>query len=481
MSKLWRNVGAATVGLGCAVSLSAQTVRGVVVLPDDAPAPGVIVTAVDERGVWVGRALANARGEFVLRLPQGGRVALQLLRIGHRPTIGPTIVVGADAVVTRRLVFTPAPVSLRAVSVNASETCTVGSDTGLAIARVWEEARKAMLSTQLSADDAPLVAEWIEYERDLDSRGRTVLDQRVRTSRHPTTHAFRSQSAAFLADSGYVVADRELATFYVPDVDVLLSDAFASGHCFGLVDSRQAGTDSLIGIGFHPAASRRDLRDIEGTLWLDRQSAELRRLEFAYTNLPAAATAAHAGGAVEFMRLDEGIWIVSRWNVRMPQLVLERPMFPELRRIVVVGTRTALRAVKESGGEVTAVRMRDSVLYQLLGSEILVQVTGGDELIRAEHAVLTLDGTDYVATADGSKRVALSPVLVGRYHARVRTPLMDSLGIAAVEAEVEARSLAHIDTIVLPRARTLLELVVTDTGGKPLPGVSVDVQPSRGS
>ena len=46
MSKLWRNVGAATVGLGCAVSLSAQTVRGVVVLPDDAPAPGVIVTAV---------------------------------------------------------------------------------------------------------------------------------------------------------------------------------------------------------------------------------------------------------------------------------------------------------------------------------------------------------------------------------------------------------------------------------------------------
>lgn len=480
MSKLSQVVGAAVLVPVLATSLAAQTVRGTVVMRDSAPATGVIVVAIDDHGRASARALANSRGEFVLQLPRAGRFAFRLLRIGYRPTDAPAVTVSDAGAVTTRLVFTAESVVLPAITVNVAESCRIGADTGLAIVQVWEEARKAMLSTQLTAGSAPLVAEWIEYDRSLDSTGRIVRDQRVRTSRHPTTHAFRSQSADVLADSGYVVTAKDVTTFYVPDVEVLLSDVFASSHCFAFA-APAAESLNLVGVTFHPSPRRRGARDIEGTVWLDRTSAELRKLVFAYTNLPEAAVAAGAGGSVEFVRLDDGNWIVNRWNVRMPQLMPERPMFTGLRRIVVAGTRLALRGVKESGGEVTNVSAHDRVVYQLLGSEILVQVVGSDSLLRAAESVLTLDGTDYVAAADARGRLSVSPVLAGRYHARVRTPLMDSLGIAAVERDIEAGTQERVDTIALPAAGTVLELLTTDPAGRPLPGVTVDVQSARGS
>ena len=458
--------------------LDAQVVRGTVVAPDSAPVAGVIVMAADRRGDTMGRALTNDLGHFTLRLPAAGAYVLTMLRIGYRPTPGPTIDVGAS-VVPIRLVFTADPVVLSLVSVNAVETCQVSADTGLMVARVWEEARKAMLSTQLSAADAPLFAEWIEYDRMLDSASRIVRDQRVRTTRTPTTHAFRSEPAHVLAAKGYVVAERGVTTFHAPDAEVLLSDEFAAGHCFH-VEASPPTEAHLIGIGFAPTRDRRHMRDIEGTLWLDRASAELRRLEFRYTSLPAAARAAGAGGRVEFIRLDDGNWLVSRWNLTMPQLTAEVPMFSGLRRIVVSGTRVALRGVKVTGGELTAISRRDTLLYQLLGSELVVNVGGGDDLVRPGHAILELEGTDYVKAADATGRIELAPVLPGRYRARVRTPLMDSLGMSPVVRDIEPTVEGRVETVVLPTARALLRVEVTDIDGNPLSQVTVEARPARG-
>jgi hypothetical protein len=58
--------------------------------------------------------------------------------------------------------------------------------------------------------------------------------------------------------------------------------------------------------------------DIQGTFWIDRASNELRSLEFRYTNLPTVAERASPGGAVEFLRLPSGSWLVNRWHIRMP-------------------------------------------------------------------------------------------------------------------------------------------------------------------
>ena len=469
----------ATITLAAGEPLAAQSVRGTVSLPDSVPAAGVIVAALDRSGLTVNRTLTNEHGVFVLHVPAAGQFHLRLLRIGYRPVDGPSVRIDADRTDTLHLVFAGEPVRLASVSVDAPATCRVNADTGLLVAAVWEEARKAMLSTRLGSAETPLVAEWVEYDRMLDSAGRVVKDQRVRKSRNATTHAFQSASAAELVARGYVVTDSGVTTFHVPDPEVLLSDLFAGSHCFRLERSTTPGP-SLLGVAFEPSAERRGMRDIEGTLWLDQSSAELRTLEFRYTNLPDIARAAGAGGDVEFLRLDDGTWLVSRWTVRMPELGTRTPMLNGGPRVVVSGRQLTVRGVKVSGGEVTSIIRRDSVLYESLGNEVVVQVVGGDSLVRPSAAVLSLDGTDYRARANDAGRIELSPVLPGAYRASVRTAAMDALGMPAVVLDVVSGARARVDTVRLPPAGTMLEVIVADVDGEPLPQTSLELQQERG-
>jgi carboxypeptidase family protein len=425
-------------------------------LPDSVtPLPGVIVVAKNARGAAM-RALTGTRGEFAVRVSSPGQYNLEVLRIGFRPTRGPSVTVGVDDVEGIHIVFSAQPVNLAAIDVRDRSTCRVAADTGLIVTRVWEEARKAMLTTQLNTSETPLFAEWIEYDRTLDSTARLVREQRVHTTRNPTTHAFRSRPAEVLDSTGYVVADSSGITYYAPDAAVLLSDSFAAGHCFRLEAS--GGPESgVIGIAFQPARERRDVRDIEGTLWLDRASAELRRLEFRYTNLPEVTRSAGAGGIVEFVRLADGNWIISRWSARMPRLgPPSRTSDNGLRRVAMTATNAIVRSIQATGGEVVRVSRRDSLLYEQPGPHIALRVTTMDPLMKPSGAVVTLDGSDYHAIADSLGRVVISPVLAGRYRARVTTPFMDSLGMSAVQRDVEARTDARVDSLRLPSPREVL-------------------------
>ena len=74
--------------------------------------------------------------------------------------------------------------------------------------------------------------------------------------------------------------------------EVLLSESFVAGHCFHTEPWTRDGRD-WVGVGFSPASARRNLVDIEGTLWLDRASAELRLLEYRYANMPREIRDAH--------------------------------------------------------------------------------------------------------------------------------------------------------------------------------------------
>ncbi|HET7372484.1 MAG TPA: carboxypeptidase-like regulatory domain-containing protein, partial [Gemmatimonadaceae bacterium] len=443
--------------LGTARSLQAQTIIGSVMLPDSAtPARGVIVLALDTRGTEVARTLTGSSGRFVLHAAATGRYHLRVLRIGYRPTEGPTVDAGTGTTDVAKIVFAGRQVVLSAMNVRDRQTCRVSADTGYAVAQVWNEARKAMLSTQLTSDDAPLVAEWIEYDRVLDSTARLIKEQHIRVLTHPTTHAFKSRPADELAKTGYVVADGGTTTYFAPDVDVLLSELFAASHCFQLT-APPAGQSQLIGIAFEPSRDRRDERDIAGTLWLERSSAELRTLEFHYTNLPDLATAAGAGGRVEFLRLDDGNWLVRRWHVRMPVVATrDRSADGITRRVVMAASTLDLRGVQTTGGEVTRVSRHDTVVYRATGPHVAVQVVARDTLLGASAARMTLEGTDYAATADGNARILLDPVLSGRYRARVSTPLMDSLGVPPVVREVDAGDDARADTVTLPPSRELL-------------------------
>ncbi|HEY9230410.1 MAG TPA: carboxypeptidase-like regulatory domain-containing protein, partial [Gemmatimonadaceae bacterium] len=294
MTALRRSLVALTALLVVGESLHGQTVRGSVVNPDSSTVAGAIVVVRDDRGATVGQVLTSASGLFSYKLPAAGRYSLQVLRIGYRPTPGPAITVAADATESVRIVLSGQAVVLTAINVRDRGTCRVGADSGLAVARVWEEVRKAMLSSSLQADRAPLVAEWIEYDRHLDSSARIVRGQNVRTTRSPTTHAFKSVPAEQLDSAGYVVTENGMTTYHAPDANVLLSEVFAASHCFRL-EAPPRAAPTLLGVNFEPTGDRRDRRDIHGTAWLDRSSAELRWIEFRYTNLNDVAEQAGAG------------------------------------------------------------------------------------------------------------------------------------------------------------------------------------------
>jgi len=438
-------------------ALAAQSVTGSVILRDSSAAIGVIVQATDSHGKPAGRALTNSRGQFRLTLPGDGRFDLKVLRIGYRPTQGPSVsVVGGKADLVR-IVLTSEAVVLTGINVRDRETCRISADSGMMVARLWEEAQKAMQTVQLTAEGEPLVAEWIDYDRTLDSTSRLVRSQRVRTTREATTHAFRSRrSAEWLDSAGYVVTDGSGTTFFAPDADVLLSERFASAHCFHLREPPRE-SPTLIGVEFKPASDSRDKTDIEGTLWLDRRAAELQLLEFKYTNQPDAAQPVEPGGRVEFLRVAGGRWLVGRWKVRMPQLGPRSNRTSDgLGKVVMSATNVIVRSVQVTGGEVTRVIQRDTVLYTARGPTVAVDVVARDSALSVAGARLTLDGTDYSAIGDGRGRIRLSPVLDGRYRAQLRAPLLDSLGVPPVSLEVEARLDNRVDTVALPRPRDVL-------------------------
>ena len=452
----WRGILIVTLFCGLSGRLAAQVVTGTVVLRDSTTAvQGVIVEASAGPGRPTVRALTNATGAFSMSLSGAGSYSLRVLRIGYRPTAGPAVTVGSADTTRVTIVFGSQAVTLPSVAIREKETCRLGADSGLVVARIWDEARKAMLSTQLTAD-APLFAEWIEYDRILDSTSHFVRGQRIRTSRHPTTHAFRSRPAELLDSVGYVVGDATGAQFFAPDADVLLSETFAATHCFRTVPAR-ADQPRLIGVAFVPGRSRGEHRDIEGTLWLDRQSAEMRYLEFKYTNLSDVAESANPGGRIEFLRTNTGTWLVSRWSVRMPQLAaVPRSSLDGTRRTISALNATYVQSIQVTGGEVSRVTRDDSLIYERKGPRIAVQVRSPDATVSAAGATVALDGTDYTGTADSSGRIVITPVLDGRYHVTLRTAMLDSLEVPAATGEVETHEDARVDTLVLPKASELL-------------------------
>ncbi len=165
---------------------------------------------------------------------------------------------------------------------------------------------------------------------------------------------------------------------------------------------------------------------------------------------------AGAGGTVQFLRLRDGNWIVNRWAVRMPRIGAPDKQTRN-GKVTYSASSAVVHAVHVTGGEVTRVSKRDTVLYEPTGNALRVQALTRDTLMKAAGAILSLQGSDYMGIADSMGRIVLRPVLEGRYHARLSTPLMDSLGAAPVERDIEVRSDTHVDSLQLPSARDVLQ------------------------
>jgi hypothetical protein len=335
--------------------LDAQQLRGQVLLSDSSSrVPGVIVVATDARG-GVTRTLSGLDGDFLLRLPHAGQFFVQALRIGHRPTVIPPVTVADGETASVRIVLADTPVTLAAVSVRGERVCRISQDSGQLVARMWQEARKAIAATQLTASDEPLVAKWIVFDSVGDRNEKVMRGGKVTQRAGATSAVFVSLSPDSLERAGYVTEDGHGLSYQAPDANVLLSGSFAASHCFHAQPPVTEHAD-WIGVGFQPSRERPGLADIEGTLWLDRESAELRLLEFRYTGLPRGLGGVESGGRVEFVRLSTGNWIIKRWSLRVPRAA----RIETLKRL---GTLYAVSAMQATGGAVTEIRHAGSVLF----------------------------------------------------------------------------------------------------------------------
>jgi hypothetical protein len=334
------------------VALHAQAVTGTVVEElGRTPVQGVFVRLLDVDGVQRGATLTDSVGAFTLRAPSAGAYTLRAERIGHASTTSEVLTLERGTL-SYTFVVPVQAVALGDLRVAARSQCRVRPQSGPETQRLWDEARKVLSVVDWGTTQGSLNFEIETFRQELDlqgrpARGATRPTRGTSSGRRP----FETPTAAQLVQYGFIRKDErtEDYTFYAPDAEILLSDAFVATHCFWVRRSSRREHRGLIGLAFEPLRTT-TLPDISGVLWLDEQTAELRRLEYGYTTMPWDLENGVATGSIDFARIPNGAWIMQRWSIRIPRVQWTQQASARRRsQFQHVG-------YEEAGGEVRGVR-----------------------------------------------------------------------------------------------------------------------------
>ncbi len=341
-------------------SSHAQGVRGRLVdARGGAGIGGAMVTLVDRDGNDTRRTLTRSTGLFQLMAPSPGRYRPRADRIGYAATLSEDFVVPPREVVQVDIVASMEAISLAGIEATGDPRCRIRPADGLAVARVWEEARKALAASEWTHESGYYYYEMMDIERTLDRDGRKVLSEKRSLSRSFLLAPYVSRPADSLVAEGFASIEPDRSLYWAPDAEALLSEPFLDTHCFRL-RTNVHHAPGLIGLAFEPV-SWRPVPDVGGTLWLDAATARLKRLDFTYRHLdlPETILTSGIGGTVEFEAMPNGTWIVRSWRIRMP---LARMGTSRL-----TGKPVAfLEGIEVEGGEVIRAHENDAVLARTL-------------------------------------------------------------------------------------------------------------------
>lgn len=340
-----------------AATAAAQTIEGRMVEAGTGEAvAGASVMLLDASGRRIDFALTDAEGRFRLRAPAAGRFRLSFERIGYEGSESGAFDLAAGEVSRRRLEVPVRPLALPPIKAVTRRRCVVRPAEGEAASRIWDEVRKALEATVWTERRSALRYTLIAWDRRLHPQSLEILDERVRrvegTSR---ASPWVADEPGRLVREGFVRPDGDGYLYYGPDAATILSDAFLDSHCFRAVPAPE-DQPGWIGLAFDPERGA-DVVAVRGVLWVDRESSELRRLDFDYSGLPPDLRFDVAGGRVEFERVATGEWIVKRWWIRMPIVgVPRRTVVSSMRMDAAARSRPRLLEVEEDGGEVVSAR-----------------------------------------------------------------------------------------------------------------------------
>jgi hypothetical protein len=416
--------------LAAFVPVQAQRVEGHLLEEGSmAPIVGAFVTGVDSTGSAVAGALTDEGGFFTVQLPDSGTYRLAAHRIGYASSESPELHVRRGETVSYSMSVRTEAVVLSSLEVTAERRCSLVEDAGIALDRIWAEARKAMLVSEWTRRSGALEMKVTDYELFLDPETLEVVDYTSTERAYFGARPYQSLPAEQLAGEGYVVRRSDGTYYFAPDESVLLSDVFLETHCFQA--RRDPERPNMIGLTFEPMTDR-DLPDIEGAFWLDEETAELRFLEYRYSQLLDPVPAPEAGGRVEFRQLPGGAWIVHRWGIIMPEITLVAPRGRGSRS----DGRMTLGGYRESGGEVT-----ETILPEEARARRRAVVVGrvedretGEPIV---GAVVFLSGTQYRTVTGESGRFELRDLPPGSFPLVYRHERLDRLETFARPVQLE--------------------------------------------
>ena len=394
----------------CARTSEAQVVRGTV--SDSAsrrPIPGAVLILFDSAGVVLGRNITNERGQYTLAGVSSAR-RLRVQRIGFRPR-DVRIPAATNNVVELSVAMIPLPTFLEPIHVTAS-ACPKRSDQGSALA-LLEQARAGLLTTVVAREAKPASLVLYLYERTMDGTSDKIDRQTVRVdSAYRIAVSFSAvHDAAAFVRRGFMQDGHDGQTFYAPDADVLLADAFANGYCFRVMEPRRERPNQ-VGLGFVAADRRRDRVDIDGALWIDTVARALRDIEFRYVGLDPRLERFEPGGQLSFQEMPNGTVMVDRWALRLIGTQNDTLNRIEARRSAP-NIRTSFY-VHESGGELAHAVWRDSLAWHgTLGTLDARVLTRGGQSARGVQ--LWLKETPYRARSDSVGRFTMRDLVPGAY------------------------------------------------------------------
>lgn len=484
------------------VHADAQSVRGRLLDPDGETGLGsAMIVLEDSNGNEIERTLSRGNGLFQLNAPAPGSYRLRAERIGYATTLSDYFDLAAGETLTQNLVAAVEVITLEGLVAGGERKCTVRPEEGLAVTRVWDEARKALSAAAWTQERGYYQYEMMSVTRRLEPEDLRVIDEQRSYNRAYTQAPYVSRPADSLVNGGFARITPRESLYWAPDAEVLLSDAFLDTHCFNLkTDAEDA--PGLIGLAFEPVSGRR-LPDIGGTLWLDLATSRLERLDFTYRhlNLPRTILTSGIGGTLEFEALPNGTWIVNRWRLRMPKAGMGT-------NLISGGGTAILEEIIVQGGDVIRVHGNEgTVLESDLGGGIAGVVR---DTLRAglPNARVFVVGTGIESLTDGEGKFQLAGLDPGVYSVTFSHPYLEPYAYTPEPFEVEV--LADTDTpaqvsFTAPRVDRIIRglcrdverpesavsvgreistngiLVgqVTDSGGNPVPNAMVRILSSQ--
>lgn len=451
MLKRWRSVvTSAIVALGSAIApwaLRAQIIHGTVSSAVGAGRiPGAVVLLLDSTSLTTyARALTSDSGAYSIRVTVPGRYHLKVMRIGFRPTVSQTFDLARDSIIDFAL--TDIPVVLPAVTTRDRSDCRLHPDTtaaGLRTFAIWDDARTALHAAAITLEGDYRFAKLL-HVRLYDVAHHELRDVTLRETQTHGASPWITLPAEEFRARGYATEDDSGATFYAPDLDVLLSPYFSETHCFRLT-TRPAPSPAVVGIDFEPAGKLRHV-EIGGTLWVDSTTKELESLVFSFVNLPISASDTLLGGRIEFVRLASGGWIIPSWIIRMPTAIRRvlgaDPWVPGTVRSVGSARgryRYSAEVVRVQGADLRSVRRSgdDTVLWRRPAGSVRVHAVRRTEsgTVDADGVIVRLVGSPISGYSPADGRVRFSELLPGTYLFEASTPQLDLIEATALRTTV---------------------------------------------